>query len=1715
METRLLAYCWIVIIATFIAGSESCVDTLGDQCKKLDCSQPGIDVSCAKTCATCREEESCVDTLGDHCKTVDCSQPGIDVVCAKTCATCREEESCVDTFGDQCKKLDCSQPGIDVVCEKTCATCREEGCANGYYSTAERICESCAKPPVSHRTDSYNSSCVQECPDGKWGLDCNTNCGIGCKSTCRRWTGLCHGGCKRCYWGPKCNHIHDGCICNQTAGECMCKEGHYGETCDTKCSPKCEGGVCDTTGTCSRGCKEGWSGKMCDHSCINCLLSKCMANGTCTEGCKAGFYGNLCQVACNKQCHNSTCRWNTGECDEGCTGGWYGGRCDIRCPGNCASELCDRTNGACSHCQNSSMGSNCTTPCPRNCDSKTCEQNDGRCVKCTVGYSGSNCDTPCPHHCATDACEQHGANCTGCKPGYKGPHCDTRCPDKCSSCHQSENTCISCNANWYGGTCGKSCNTCLNGTCNITDGACLYGCKPGSYGHRCNRTCNENCLKTECFRDSGNCTHGCKDGWWGPQCNSRCPSHCARCDRVDAACLECEENYYGENCSSRCSPRCGSCDGTGHCLTCAEGWEGDNCHASKSLQPSTLIWTSVVAILLLIIVAMTIKIVSKRRKAVYLSPRFEDNVYSSVDDVSLYELAEPRDSTGSQYATIPDAAVSLEDRGYEQLRQASPCTGYTSLYTDLVTVTTKLTREGGDTRDLGRRGSMETRLFAYCWIVIIATFRAGSGTSAFNQSCVDTLGDHCKTVDCSQPGITVSCAKTCAICREKGCAKGYYNTAERNCESCANPPASHHTDSYNSSCLEECPDGKWGLDCNINCGIGCTSTCRRWTGTCHGGCKRCYFGANCNQTYERCICDQTGGGCMCKEGHYGETCVSKCSPNCEGGVCDTKGTCSRGCKKGWSGKMCDKSCTNCLLSKCMANGTCTQTCKAGFYGNLCQVACNKQCHNITCRGNTGECDEGCTAGWYGGRCDIRCPGNCASELCDRTDGTCVKCKVGYSGSHCDTPCPGNCATKTCKQKDGTCAKCTVGYRGSHCDTPCPDHCVTDACEQHGASCTGCKPGYKGPHCDTRCPDKCSSCHQSENTCISCNANWYGGTCGKSCNTCLNGTCNINDGACLYGCKPGSYGHRCNRTCNANCLRRECFRDSGNCTHGCKDSWWGPQCNSRCPSHCARCDRVDAACLECEENYYGENCSSRCSPRCGSCDGTGHCLTCAEGLEGHDCQGSTRMQMLWIVIPCLLIAILFVLAFFVLRRSNMKVQGKIRSRCFAYSSKQSTVLAIDNPTFETTPKGCQTPVDAVAPEIQPLMSGGREHSAASTEIRMNERQRTRSSLSHSLTSSYTLKSDVSRPRTNCTSGLVPTPHRPADTSYPECVWSTEVPVQHLNSYVAKMKIDEGLTKQFFDLPYGKLGSCDEAEMPGNAFKNRYRNILPYDHCRVKLGPVHNIPGSDYINANYIHGYGRPRAFVATQGPYGDVVWDFWRMIWETETSKIVMLTNFVENRKAKCEKYWPDFGHPGSNYDDVHVQCVAEEEMMDYTVRTFSIHRDEEPTRTLKHYHFTAWPDKGVPEDVGMLVEFHRLVKNAPSRSKGPVVVHCSAGIGRTGTWIALDYLIGQAKAEGVVDVYECIVRLRHQRMDLIQTEAQYIFLHDVLVEVLLSCDKKKPMCKGKDKVSDDYAVVQKRKRNPILEQENDKYRHRIQLPLPEIPSLAVDSFQDQPRDRRS
>lgn len=200
---------------------------------------------------------------------------------------------------------------------------------------------------------------------------------------------------------------------------------------------------------------------------------------------------------------------------------------------------------------------------------------------------------------------------------------------------------------------------------------------------------------------------------------------------------------------------------------------------------------------------------------------------------------------------------------------------------------------------------------------------------------------------------------------------------------------------------------------------------------------------------------------------------------------------------------------------------------------------------------------------------------------------------------------------------------------------------------------------------------------------------------------------------------------------------------------------------------------------------------------------------------------------------------------------------------------------------------------------------------------------------------------------------------------------------------------------------------------------------------------------YVNASYIHGFRKERAYIASLGPFNPrTLEDFWKVIWQNDTSRIVMLTNTFEGDRMKCLKYWPDTELEVGPFiltldtEDVHDQ---------YTLRYLIVQHQEEFKRVTQ-FHYTAWPDNSVPEDVTSLILFRNLVRNGMTSSDGPIVVHCSAGIGRTGTFIALDYLLEEGAAEQMIDVKGYVTSLRHQRGKSIQTYEQYIFLHDAVVE---------------------------------------------------------------------
>uniref|UniRef100_A0A8C8VLS2 protein-tyrosine-phosphatase n=1 Tax=Pelusios castaneus TaxID=367368 RepID=A0A8C8VLS2_9SAUR len=267
----------------------------------------------------------------------------------------------------------------------------------------------------------------------------------------------------------------------------------------------------------------------------------------------------------------------------------------------------------------------------------------------------------------------------------------------------------------------------------------------------------------------------------------------------------------------------------------------------------------------------------------------------------------------------------------------------------------------------------------------------------------------------------------------------------------------------------------------------------------------------------------------------------------------------------------------------------------------------------------------------------------------------------------------------------------------------------------------------------------------------------------------------------------------------------------------------------------------------------------------------------------------------------------------------------------------------------------------------------------------------------------------------------------------------IPIQSFKQhYEAKTaNANQGFFQEFEELKeIGKEQPKVEAELPANVSKNRYPHVLPYDHSRVRLSQLGEEPHSDYINANFIPGYTSPQEFIATQGPLKKTIEDFWRLVWEQSICTIVMLTVGMENGRVLCDHYWPSESSPGS-YGPFHIHLISESSSDEWTTRTFKLwHVSEQPGgRHVTHLQYTAWPDHGIPESTASLISFMELVQEHVQAAKGsgPTLVHCSAGVGRSGTFISLYRLLQQLKEEKVVDVFNTVYTMRMSRYQMIQT----------------------------------------------------------------------------------
>ncbi|KAM8800535.1 receptor-type tyrosine-protein phosphatase delta isoform 10-T11 [Rhynchonycteris naso] len=295
----------------------------------------------------------------------------------------------------------------------------------------------------------------------------------------------------------------------------------------------------------------------------------------------------------------------------------------------------------------------------------------------------------------------------------------------------------------------------------------------------------------------------------------------------------------------------------------------------------------------------------------------------------------------------------------------------------------------------------------------------------------------------------------------------------------------------------------------------------------------------------------------------------------------------------------------------------------------------------------------------------------------------------------------------------------------------------------------------------------------------------------------------------------------------------------------------------------------------------------------------------------------------------------------------------------------------------------------------------------------------------------------------------------DSGYPGNLHSSSmashppIPILELADHIERLKANDNLkfSQEYESIDPGQQFTWEHSNLEVNKPKNRYANVIAYDHSRVLLSAIEGIPGSDYVNANYIDGYRKQNAYIATQGSLPETFGDFWRMIWEQRSATVVMMTKLEERSRVKCDQYWPSRGT--ETHGLIQVTLLDTVELATYCVRTFALYKNgSSEKREVRQFQFTAWPDHGVPEHPTPFLAFLRRVKTCNPPDAGPMVVHCSAGVGRTGCFIVIDAMLERIKHEKTVDIYGHVTLMRAQRNYMVQTEDQYIFIHDALLEAV-------------------------------------------------------------------
>ncbi|XP_021340744.1 receptor-type tyrosine-protein phosphatase S-like [Mizuhopecten yessoensis] len=649
----------------------------------------------------------------------------------------------------------------------------------------------------------------------------------------------------------------------------------------------------------------------------------------------------------------------------------------------------------------------------------------------------------------------------------------------------------------------------------------------------------------------------------------------------------------------------------------------------------------------------------------------------------------------------------------------------------------------------------------------------------------------------------------------------------------------------------------------------------------------------------------------------------------------------------------------------------------------------------------------CVDGTFGDNCGSKC-GHCinGSTTCHHIDGSCRSgCSPGYKvdtcievcdpgkyGSQCSSIC-GRCSNGApCHHINGTCLTgCAAGKQGNTCDTDCTPGMYGPNCEN---TCGDCKGGPRTCNItDGSCPGGCAAGWQGTLCETACEEGRYGVKCAEQCGKCRDGqTCNRFNGTCENGCSPG-------------------WKES-DCKQNCSFGWYGDACREECGS-CAggkNCDHVDGRCpkdgqtYRCDPGLKGETCKIVCSSTeygpdcrqvCGQCSNSscesvsGNCTEgCTEGWSGVLCTEKLNPPDPPFAPPGGLV-------------------GGIAGTVVAIIFLVIVVVVVIN---RRNQKPLSTPEQPTSDRENGVLY---ENMAANTHV-----TDTANNTDHMM---YENVGNISR-NDEHQSGLL-----------------TENLLQEI---IRKEECNE-FEMDFKGFLTGNQFPCEEATKANNKSRNRYKTTFPYDHSRVQLDG-----DQSYINANFIKDLDGTNAYVATQGPKMNTLGDFWKMVWQLKTGKIVMLAKCVELGKPKVEKYWPDAGSSIS-HDGMKISFISSKEYAAYTVRKLKLENENtQKTRVISQFHLLKWPDHGTPDVMHFaLLLLH--MDSVNSKLSGPIVVHCSAGVGRTGTFIASDVLFRHGKSTGRVDPPAYVQSMRQDRMDMVQTKPQYVFIYHALVELFL------------------------------------------------------------------